>query len=87
MLEARMVSIGTTAVDLLAGVDLDLEYELIVKTGTVNVALFIGASDVSSTNGFSIGANEMLRLRLHGERVFAVTLSGTAGISLLAYSV
>lgn len=88
MLIGKKVSVGTTAVDLLSGTGTDLEYVLILRVvGSLTAQLFIGDSAVTAATGFTLKADEDLKLRLHDDTVYAITGSGTQDIYVLAYTV
>lgn len=89
MLTGKTVSVGTTAVDLLSGIDVDKTYELVIRyvpAGGAEVSL--GSSSVTASNGFRLPATEgIYRFTIDGERMYAVTQSGTINLHVLAYRV
>jgi hypothetical protein len=79
MLTGRTVTVGTTAVDLLDGIDTDRELAVRLRVrSTSNGELYLGDSSVSSTNGFKVptSTGEELVLELHGDTLWAVSASG-----------
>ena len=74
MLVSKTVSVGTTAIDLLDGVDLEGQEYTIRITG--NSAVRIGGADVTSTNGVPLTgelSTGPLQLTLQGgQRLYAI---------------
>lgn len=75
MLTSRTVTVGTTAVDLLDGIDTDRELEVFLRTRLTTGEVLVGDSSVVMGNGFRL--NEYngitpLHLTLHGDTIYAV---------------
>jgi hypothetical protein len=89
MLVGKTVSVGTTATDLLAGVDIDKTYELVVRyTAAGGVEIALGNSGVTFSNGFQLPlAADIHRFILNGERMYAITQSGTIDLYVLAHRI
>lgn len=89
MVAGRMVTVGTTAVDLISGLTFH-EYEIVVRVpATLGVDVFLGDSAVSATDGFQISrtAGDIYRFTLRGEHLYAITNGGSGTITVLAYEV
>lgn len=93
MLTGKTVSVGTTAVDLLSGIDTDRELEVLLRwDASASNTAYLGDSSVTSTNGFKIYSGEVvqsgqeLRVRLHGDTIWAVA-SGSFSIYVLVVGV
>lgn len=83
MLSSQTVPVGTTPVDLLAGLDLDRPYGLKIHVGVAGV-VFLGDSSVTPAAGYPAQAVEEFAV-LHGEHLYAVVASSTATVQVLAW--
>lgn len=74
MLKGKTVAVGTTAVDLLAGIDADRPLELLIRHETLSIDVYLGDSSVTTSNGFKLDANDTsaLRIHLHGDSLYAI---------------
>lgn len=86
MLVGKAVSVGTTAVDLLSGVDLDKDVEVQIRTKSLGVDVFVGNSSVTATDGFLLLRDgDLIKIRSSGgEHPYAVTNGGTGTVYVLA---
>lgn len=86
MLVATTVTVTTTPVELLAGEDFAQAYEIRFGAG-VGSGVRIGDASVTAANGFDPSLIPLgTPLRVRGESLWAVAVSGTVGLSVLAYS-
>jgi hypothetical protein len=73
VLVSRTVTVGTTAVDLLDGIDVDRGINVLINPGSA----YFGGSDVTTTNGYQPSSNVPLYVELHGDSLYAISGSST----------
>lgn len=71
MLTGKMVTVGSAATDLLAGIDTDRELEVTLHMISGSQT-FLGDSNVALNNGYVLGTSPMT-LHLHGDTIWAIS--------------
>lgn len=86
MIIGRTVTVGTTAVDLLAGLGVEGEYALKLRLGSSQ--FWFGDSTVAVGNGFTVSGPMLEEFRFQsGDRLYAITAASASTIDVLAYSI
>lgn len=87
MVTGLQVVVGDmTAVDLLDGLDVDRELEIVLRTNGGN--LWLGDDSVTSSTGYSfVPNNDGIRFRLHGDTLWAISGSGNVTAYVLVLGV
>lgn len=81
MVASFTLSVTTTPIDLLDGVDVDRPLEVFLLGN-----IYIGGPDVTASNGFTLPSGAPLRLDLHGETIYGVS-GGSGTVKVLVISV
>lgn len=86
MLVSKKITVGTTAVEILAGEELEQSYELRLTSSAPQVT-YLGDSTVSTANPtlLDFDSNAAAAFRLRGESLWVVA-SSSVTLSVLAYS-
>lgn len=89
--KSRAVTVAATAT-VLNGTDVDDRYQsaqgiatsILVQVPTGGVAVYLGGSDVTTSNGVSVGAGESFSLDLSiNESLYGIVATSTQGVRVL----
>lgn len=93
MFASKLLSVGTTAVELTAGVDLDQPTRVRIKADAGPIAIgsdssvtWTASAPLASTDGYRASGGEVLEFQVDGESVWAVAPNPNIPVSLLAWT-
>lgn len=80
---AEKVTVTTNGVKLLSAAgDASYQQSAVIKVPTGGTTIYVGDSDVDTTNGFPVAAGESLSVDLVGSEVYAVVTTGTQAVNV-----
>lgn len=83
-MKSSQATITATAAVVVDGRDGNNGYPLSATVkNSGSTTMYVGGSDVNSSNGFAIGAGEAVSVDLVNDQLYAVTASGTTTVQIL----